>query len=132
MKYIRKKYLKLARQIERLSLTCSSLSDIDARNSCTYIKCAKLEEKKTIYIYRTKGREIRSDNGWRHLTMKRMNGWWGAAGIISFLIGHWATKQEEKDASWILTSILPTVCTPNVHDKTIQIQIERATCDDLK
>ena len=31
--------------------------------------------------------------------MKRMNGWWGAAGIISFLIGHWATKQEEKDAS---------------------------------
>lgn len=130
MKYTRKKYLKLVRQIERLSPTCSSLSDIDVRNSCTYIKCAKLEEKKTIYILNK--REIHSDNGWRHLTMKRMNGWWGAAGIISFLIGHWATKQEEKDASWILTSILPTVCTPNVHDKTIQIQIERATCDDLK
>lgn len=135
MKYIRKKYLKLARQIERLSLTCSSLSDIDVRNSCTYIKCAQDTRnwrKRKQYIYRTKDREIHSDNGWRHLTMKRMNGWWGAAGIISFLIGHWATKQEEKDASWILTSILPTVCTPNVHDKTIQIQIERATCDDLK
>lgn len=51
MKYTRKKYLKLVRQIERLSPTCSSLSDIDVRNSCTYIKCAKLEEKKTIYIY---------------------------------------------------------------------------------
>lgn len=49
----------------------------------------------------------------------------GRARIISFLIGHWATKQEENKTSWILTSILPTVCTPKcARQDDIQIQID--------
>lgn len=96
------------------------------------MKYTKLEEKKTIYIYEQKVEKyiVTMDEGtWQ------WKGWMvggGAARIISFLIGHWTTKQEENNASWILTSILPTVYTPNVHDKTIQIEIERATCDDIR